>query len=887
MLEDLCLLTEGQKPRFIPNATLSQTFGLELIETVLTNHGDLLDAHPELAHLLRTQLMPLITRLLSERLTFPVTVRTIRIFCMLLREHLDVVHAECEVPLSLLNHFLDADSSMPWRRVLCLETYRVIYSTPNLAVDLYALYDQRTGRKSVIQESLATFVRLAAEKPALIGLGQQSSYPGGQGASKLASQEQALLEANSVAGIIPGEPDVAEMNVPGISAQWSSIKVSCLDQLDKAEPLPIPDTYIYSLVLTCLNGLSDGLARTVLPLTILTHVKVEDKDNMFVSSPGTAVAEASEDFTDDDARRNGTISPVGTPRRRTRTLPGNPLHMTDHPSYEAVRTIAHMVDACWPAILASSSTFLYAALDAEYYRGLIRSFQKFTHVAGLLRLPTPRDAFLTTLAKTAVPPNIIKGDSAASNAFTTSPRLGSNAGAFASVENFLTQESGHTPRRSLDITGPSLTQRNLMCLRALVNLAIALGSILERSWPIILENLQRADNILAQSSTLASARDYRSGVQDTASGQTTVSSEIQAVEGAISRLFQSTSEYSSDAFLALLTGLCDLIPDGDRFHANGRAGPKSPVLRRTPSMSSISSHAAGPQTRNLHFAIAKLGEVARINLVRLSSTSDETGWSTLTTKLLKLSTSPTYDSVARLMAAEVLGNVAVGLTVATASDTVEVRSEVQQRSLACLESEIQKLYENLAVEGDVANSTDIDVHRSALEALRAILEQCGDSLTGGWRIIFNIVNSAFKSTSTLSMDTDSISEVEESDHLNARPISTKVARSAFASVQLICSDFLDSLKKSRVVSLIDIMSCFCLQTGDLNISLTVSRLCRALEPHANDSRLLRFFGSCPISCRETWTLYHLTWILMRPNSSPALSLNFCPVQKKVHSLAPG
>ena len=92
-------------------------------------------------------------------------------------------------------------------------------------------------------------------------------------------------------------------------------------------------------------------------------------------------------------------------------VPLNPLTLEDHPLYEGIKTCAAIIDKCWPAILATCSTFLYAALDADYYHGLVRSFQKFTHVAGLFRLSTPRDAFLTTLGKAAVPPNVFTANS--------------------------------------------------------------------------------------------------------------------------------------------------------------------------------------------------------------------------------------------------------------------------------------------------------------------------------------------------------------------------------------------------------------------------------------------------------------------------------------------
>src|SRR5690242_19565061 len=79
VFNDLCLLTESQKPQFLRSAGMPQTFGLELIESVLTNHSEIFLTHPEQAHILRTRVMPFIINSLSEKLNFAVTVRIGRI----------------------------------------------------------------------------------------------------------------------------------------------------------------------------------------------------------------------------------------------------------------------------------------------------------------------------------------------------------------------------------------------------------------------------------------------------------------------------------------------------------------------------------------------------------------------------------------------------------------------------------------------------------------------------------------------------------------------------------------------------------------------------------------------------------------------------------------
>lgn len=136
-----------------------------------------MSTHAEQIHILRTLLMPTIMRSLSDRLSFPIVLRIIRILNLLIRNHLSIMPAECEIALGLLNHMLDPEASSLWKRALCLEVFRGIYSDPRLLLEIYNQFDEQEGKKNIFGDNLAAFVRLATEKPALIGLGQQSSVP--------------------------------------------------------------------------------------------------------------------------------------------------------------------------------------------------------------------------------------------------------------------------------------------------------------------------------------------------------------------------------------------------------------------------------------------------------------------------------------------------------------------------------------------------------------------------------------------------------------------------------------------------------------------------------------------------------------------------------------
>ena len=110
--------------------------------------------------------------------------------------------------------------------------------------------------------------------------------------------------------------------------------------------------------------------------------------------------------------------------------------------------------------------------------------------------------------------------------------------------------------------------------------------------------------------------------------------------------------------------------------------------------------------------------------------------------------------------------------------------------------------------------TDTEVHYIILEAMKDMIEHCGEKLVDGWDIAFDIIRSVFVQTSP--------SNGKEGEKLMVRSRSARLVRSAFGSLELICSDFLSSLHDSKCfLTLVDTLYRFCTQDDDLNISLTV------------------------------------------------------------------
>ena len=821
LLDDVCLLTDGQRPKYLQSASLVQNFGLELLESVLVTHGDTIMSHPEQIHVLRLRLMPLVIRILSEKAQFSTTIRAMRLLQLIISRLLFALGPECEMALSLLNHMLDPDAATVWKRALCLEVFRSIHAEPALVRNIYARYDNADEKRNVIRDHLGCLVRLASEKPSIIGLGQQSTIPSSSGQND-DSGEQAAVQAGGLVGSIGASVATTDYNRSGISTQWSTVRVQCIDLLDKSEAPNLPATYIYSLALTCVTTFSEGLARFLLPFTVPSDARTKRKQ----MAPREA-AENGQADSHPEKRLSRTQSYGG---RKTSI---NPLDLKDHALYSQISTSGHMVEHCWPALLAVSSTYLNATLDSENYHALIRSFQKFTQIAGLLDLATPRDAFLTTLGKHAVP--AMNSSLAASESNRRGP-----------ADDLTDGDSDISPtpsirRQSIDRVAPQMNTRHLLCLRALTNLGIALGPVLRASWAIILETLLQADLLL---SITGQARRKRTKAAPDAEDSEVIAEketdaaglglEITAAETAASRLFEATADLSDEAFLEFLRCLCALLHISPQVAAgaNGLLLPQ-PTGRKHQRVRSVSNFGLDRAAldRSDDFVIDKIREVIENNIVRLlQPATSESGWDLLL-ELLNNSIS-LHDARpdVRIRAANTLNGLLVAAAISEELPTLEDRNSIRARSLNALLDEILSLRQATLRDSRASQSCDVEVHRLALESLKSVLEHCGDSLTVGWSSVLAIINSIFTGSS-------------DSSPITATTIrsSPKLTRSAFDSLQLICSDFLDSVPTSHLLTLLDTLYSFCAQHQDLNISLTTATFFRNVSDYLQpDDRNITF-----------------------------------------------
>ncbi len=818
---DLCGMADGVGAKRLKSSTITPIFVLDLITTILVSNEKVFQTHTELLFICRSKLMPALLRRLSAKDPFPVTVRPLRIMYLLINRHLYDLQDESETALGLLIHFLDPEASQGWKRAACMEVLRNVIQNFSLLRQIYECFDMKEGHKDIVSKMMAALAKVAAEKPTVIGLGKQSTMPARNMDDAENGQGQASLEAAGVEGVIGGSV-TAESHITGISALWSLPKTPCLEQLDKNDAPSLPDTYIYSLVLDCISSLSEGLAKFVMPMSVARSERKRTE---------TQADERPEESTAKSIGFEESKSPLpdsATESQKALRLV-NPLRLTPHPQSESIRTAAALITSCWPAFLAACATFLNAALDAEFYHNLVRAIQKLAQVAGVLEISTPRDAFLTTLAKAAVPPQALQtGPTTDSRRAELYPGVESADNAGSAVTTPVSKSVVES-RVSIKADVSSLTTRNLLCVRAMLNLGIALGPTLsQEAWLILLETLQEAEHLILTSSRLLTNQNAKDGEDMSSNGFSTgrayLGGEVASVQTASKKMFASTATYDNDVFLGLLRALLSLSASTESVnYGKGVSSPVGSTSRRIGRIHQSSRSTSGPFFKaaagdnEIIFVLSKTSEMARSNLLRfVRESATDSGWSLITDRLLQVIKSSTTFSEIRIRAANLLDTIVLGTLQILDEEDDDLQKEIQNRSVSVLQSQIDELYQQHTVSASGNRNVDLDIHERAIETLISVVEQHGENLLISWETIFKLGGTIFEEQAPpFSSDIQNDAQAR-----NIRARSVKLIPVAFRLVQLIGSDFLNLVPLQHLLDFIKLLLLFGRQQDDLNVSLT-------------------------------------------------------------------
>lgn len=241
---DICSIAEGQQAKVLQIHDLPLTFTLELLELTLSNQSKLIHKHDELVKILRVRIIPLLLRLFSAAIEFPIVLRVVRVFYLLLKQYRDVMTTESEVILSdLAQGFL---MNKDWKRILCLEVLQGVLLDANLFFEMYEMFDGTDGRINVMDTITKNFASALLEKDGL-NLASDLSQE---------SYDRAIGTTNSD---VASSTSLVDQSL--VLTKHAASSIAVLEMLDRSEPPQLKRGHAYCLIIKCINSLADDIHK--------------------------------------------------------------------------------------------------------------------------------------------------------------------------------------------------------------------------------------------------------------------------------------------------------------------------------------------------------------------------------------------------------------------------------------------------------------------------------------------------------------------------------------------------------------------------------------------------------------------------------------------------
>ncbi|XP_028642379.1 protein MON2 homolog isoform X1 [Grammomys surdaster] len=607
LFQDLCQLVNADAPYWLVGMTeMTRTFGLELLESVLNDFPQVFLQHQEFSFLLKERVCPLVIKLFSpnikfrqgsstssspapvEKPYFPICMRLLRVVSVLIKQFYSLLVTECEIFLSLLVKFLDADKPQ-WLRAVAVESIHRLCVQPQLLRSFCQSYDMKQHSTKVFRDivnALGSFIQSLFLVPPT-GNPAAANQAGNNNAGGPASApaNSGMVGIGAGVTLLPAfEYRGAWIPILTITVQGSA-KATYLEMLDKVEPPTIPEGYAMSVAFHCLLDLVRGI-------TTMIEGELGEVETECPTVTEGASSQSSERRDEQSA--------------------------SDQMDQETVSRAVweEMVSACWCGLLAALSLLLDASTDEAATENILKAELTMAALCGRLGLVTSRDAFITAICKGSLPPHYAL---TVLNA-TTAATLSNKSYSIQGQSVMMISPSSESHQQVVAVGQPlavqpqgtvMLTSKNIQCMRTLLNLAHCHGAVLGTSWQLVLATLQHLVWILGLKPSSGGALKPGRAVEGPSTVLTTaVMTDLPVISNILSRLFES-SQYLDDVSLHhLINALCSLSLEAmDMAYGNN----KEPSL----------------------FAVAKLLETGLVNMHRI-----EILWRPLTGHLLEVCQHP-------------------------------------------------------------------------------------------------------------------------------------------------------------------------------------------------------------------------------------------------------
>ncbi|XP_061394820.1 protein MON2 homolog [Musca vetustissima] len=584
LFQDLVHLVNADPPFWLVGMNeMTRTFGLELLEAVLTNFSAVFHENRDFRLLLKERVCALVIKLFSPNVKhrslptqnangnttttsdkpyFPISMRLLRLVAILIQKYHTILVTECEIFLSLIIKFLDPDKPH-WQRALALEVIHKLATKPSLVAFFCKSYDCKNHATNIVQDmisALGTYVRYSLINSAALLNGQQN------GAVQL-NTLTAHNSNNQCGFVFRGAymPLVATFP-PGIS------KAVYLEMLDKQEAPQIPDSYGISVAYAVLLDITRSIGGVI-----------------------------------------------------QRTPEMHPTHNTAVITEEEHKPLClQLINSSWSGLLSAFVPLVDASIDEATTDNILKAMQNYAALCGIMDLLNPRDAFIMAICRASFPPHYAMSIFANNPHMDVDLRCHTRSNSQDLNNQFMSScnEAGDFRQQIVAVGTPlpsaslphsvmqapvMLTTKNLQCMRAILFLAHSNGSILGTSWHIVLQTLQHLVWILGlKPSTGGSLQAFpKPAVEANVGIQTAVMADLPVLSQMLSQLFESSQYLDDVALHHLIDALCKLSHEAmELAYAN-----------REPSL----------------FAVAKLLETGLVNMPRI-----EVLWRPLTNHLLEV-----------------------------------------------------------------------------------------------------------------------------------------------------------------------------------------------------------------------------------------------------------
>ncbi|CAO1629340.1 unnamed protein product [Jaminaea pallidilutea] len=773
VLLDLNALAQDEAATFLGIPSLPQTFTLELIESILTNQPSLIRRHPELLHTLRRDTCPLLMKALSEKGSFPITVRYTRVLSVLLSQYSAELVLETEVLLSVLLRFIQSTEEVTpsWQRLIALEAIRSLCSDVICLRNISKAADGSQHAGPVFVRLVITLRDILKESHPLVGGTDSTMSPPASGRPSLDRGTTAAFglfgaaagAASAMLGVGNGQ-DTASSTLTLTAAP----PVQLIDQLEKADAPNVPELYPFLLAIQSLLSIAQSLAQNVLPA-----------------------------FSDFVSGRDGSR------RLAPPHLTFSDLSIEQREDLEQCKSMAETISSP----LRSAFFFvLKAKTDAGLYCETLTAVRNWTNVCGVLGIEEARNRFIASLSSLVVRSGRTDTDASRQDRIdetALSERSMAALRLLLHVVIYLSGMLGTNWRPILATLSQAEVQLRESGRRRTNTTDPASGDINE------------AVGKSASSPSLPAGFPMSSTSIDSRTGkpQLFANLDVDTVLKELRKCYQNSAALKDDAFRHFLGSLCDLCRSTLVFESEKSdfASSTASGAEEQETSSQLERSKGGVHDFVGAVILSNLDVVLRLNTNRLGEPNALEAWDNAVSTLLSAASSGAGSGRVRAHAAEVLAQL-----LSSAMDAAFVSETLDAKRADTAEGRVWAPLRTLSILGNSRSTAGLEVRRIGVLMLQSIVAQHGHRIRSGWSTLF-------EATSASCSQPKSQRENSNLDAAASDRASQALVKAAFTAVHTTCQNFLPRLDPANLRFCIETLEKFT-AAEDLNVALTASSL---------------------------------------------------------------